>query len=167
MDLTDEQWKLIEALVPAKPVVGAGRPPQSIRRVLDGVLWKLRTASAWDDLPAHYPSHQTCYRYYAAWRRSGVLRSILQILYRELQAHGFDIFAALKSGDIEVVSASFGSVLFFGPHLKGTWQASTVFLFLQIAYAWARKTGRLQGKLVPASDWSASPLVSPPTLRQT
>ncbi|WP_396127139.1 transposase [Edaphobacter bradus] len=63
-DLTDEQWKTLDLLIP-KPRRrrdGRGRPWKSRRSVLNGILWVLRTGAPWADLPDRYPSFQTCHR---------------------------------------------------------------------------------------------------------
>ena len=51
-DLTDEEWRLIEPLLPGrdgKP--RRGRPTENDRRVLDGIFYVLRTGAPWRDLP--------------------------------------------------------------------------------------------------------------------
>jgi hypothetical protein len=56
-DLTDEQWKTLDPLIP-KPRRrrdGRGRPWKSRRSVLNGVQWVLRTGAPWADLPDRYP----------------------------------------------------------------------------------------------------------------
>ncbi|HVT48724.1 MAG TPA: transposase, partial [Vicinamibacterales bacterium] len=56
MDLTDEQWAVLEpVLTPTRRPDGRGRPFQDPRAVLNGVLWILRTGAPWKDLPARYP----------------------------------------------------------------------------------------------------------------
>ena len=47
MDLTDEQWEVLEPLipVPARRADGKGRPWRDPRDVLNGILWVLRTAA--------------------------------------------------------------------------------------------------------------------------
>jgi transposase len=136
MDLTDEQWQLVKPLLPvAAPGPPArGRPPQAARAVLNGLLWKLRTALPWDDLPANYPSHQTCYRYYCAWKESGALKAILAALFKDLLVRGgLDINLALQQGDIRFALAVGRLRVEFAPHLQDTWQASTALLILQLA----------------------------------
>jgi transposase len=57
-DLTDEQWKTLDALIP-KPRTrsdGRGRPWKSRRSVINSILWVLRTGAPWADLPDRYPS---------------------------------------------------------------------------------------------------------------
>ena len=63
-DLTDEQWKKLDELIPEPPrrEDGRGRPWTDRRAVLNGVLWVLRTGAPWADVPDRYPSYQTCHR---------------------------------------------------------------------------------------------------------
>jgi transposase len=51
MDLTNEQWTLVATIPPEDPVRedGRGRPWGDRRRVLEGVLWILRTGARWQD----------------------------------------------------------------------------------------------------------------------
>ena len=64
MDLTDEQWEVLEPLIPVPPRRGdgRGRPWRDPRDVLNGILWILRTGAPWKDLPERYPPYQTCHR---------------------------------------------------------------------------------------------------------
>lgn len=106
MDLTDEQWLLLQPLIaphlPAGNLLG-GRPPIDERRVLDGIFWKLRNNAPWYDLPSSYPSHQTCYRRYRQWQRLGLLDAILQALYQDyLDRGGVDIQQLIQDGHISI-----------------------------------------------------------------
>ena len=89
-DLTDEQWKTLDSLIP-KPMKredGTGRPWKSRRSVLKGVLWMLRTGAPWADLPDRYPSVETCHRRFQHWVRSGVMTRIMTALANELSTRG-------------------------------------------------------------------------------
>jgi transposase len=57
MDITDEQWKVLEPLIGELPkrADGRGRPWRSSREVLNGILWILRTGAQWADLPDRCP----------------------------------------------------------------------------------------------------------------
>src|SRR5213592_3209545 len=82
MDLTDEQWTIVEPLIP-KPKVradGRGRPWRDDRQVLNGILWILRTGAHWRDVPNRYPSPATCHRRHQDWSHSGVFNRILTAL---------------------------------------------------------------------------------------
>jgi transposase len=64
MDLTDEQWSVLDPLIPQpkRRADGRGRPWKESRDVLNGILWVMRTGAPWHDLPDRYPPYQTCKR---------------------------------------------------------------------------------------------------------
>src|SRR5258708_13918015 len=88
MDLTDEQWQVLDPLIGEMPrrADGRGRPWRSSREVLNGILWILRTGAQWADLPERYPPYQTCHRRFQRWVRDGTLERVLEALARELRA---------------------------------------------------------------------------------
>ena len=72
--LTDEQWELIEPLLP-KPKQRRdkrGRPPTPNRPCFEGILWILKTGAAWHFLPDEFPSPSTCWRRLQRWQEEGV-----------------------------------------------------------------------------------------------
>lgn len=74
-DTTRAQWRLVGRYVPAaKP--GPNPQKHSRRRILDAILYKLRSGCSWRMLPHEYPPWQTVYWYMRAWIRSGVLGRI-------------------------------------------------------------------------------------------
>jgi len=78
--LSDEQWKLIEPLIP-KSTRRGGRPRiHSYRHLMDAVLYVTTSGTGWQELPSCYPPWQTVYAYAAAWRRTGVLDRVREIL---------------------------------------------------------------------------------------
>lgn len=82
-DLTDEQWAVLEPLIPetVRQADGRGRPQKhNNRATLNGILWVLPTGAAWADLPDRFPSASTCFRRFSRWVRAGVLRKILGAL---------------------------------------------------------------------------------------
>ena len=70
-DLTNEQWEQIEALLP-KAKTKRGRPAQEHRRLLNGILWVLRTGAPWRDMPERYGKWTTIYSRFQRWRKSAV-----------------------------------------------------------------------------------------------
>ena len=90
MDLTDEQWEVLEPLIPDPPrrADGRGRPWRDPRDVLDAILWVLRTGAPWHDLPERYPPYQTCHRRFQRWIEQGVLDEILRALAEDLRDRG-------------------------------------------------------------------------------
>jgi transposase len=68
--LTEPQWQCIAPLLPKRK--SRGRPFADNRRVLEGILWVLRSGARWRDLPAEYPSASTCWRRLRDWEEQGV-----------------------------------------------------------------------------------------------
>ena len=71
-DVTDEQWALLEPLLPAaKP---GGRPRSvDLREVVNAMLYLLRGGCAWRLLPHEFPSWGTVWTYFRRWRDDGTL----------------------------------------------------------------------------------------------
>lgn len=57
-ELTDEEWAIIQPLLPNKP---RGVPRVYDRRVLNGILWRFRTGAPWRDVPERYGPRTTLY----------------------------------------------------------------------------------------------------------
>jgi transposase len=74
-ELTDEQWQVVEPLL---PVSGAkGRPRVDDRRVINGMLFKAKTGVAWRDLPERYGPWKTVYNRFWRWSRNGTLTELV------------------------------------------------------------------------------------------
>src|SRR6516164_4935289 len=73
-DVTDEQWRLIERLIPVYP---GGRPRKTdLRDVVDALFYVLRTGCQWRFLPKDFPPKSTAWRYFDRWRHDGTLAAI-------------------------------------------------------------------------------------------
>src|SRR5262245_10183957 len=90
MDLTDEQWQIVETILPSDRVRAdrRGRPWTDRRTTLNGILWILRTGAPWKDLPARYGSHKTVHRRFQNWVRSRVLEQVLLAVAQDLRERG-------------------------------------------------------------------------------
>jgi transposase len=86
-ELTDEQWDLIDPLVPRKQA-RTGRPPKDRRVMLNGIFWILGTGAPWRDLPERFGSCKTVHRYFSHWRRTGVFAAIIDALQVKLDNRG-------------------------------------------------------------------------------
>ncbi|MBL4837622.1 MAG: transposase [Kordiimonadaceae bacterium] len=56
-DLTDEEWVVIEPLLPKR---GRGPARRDDRVILNGIFYILRTGASWGDLPERYGPHAHC-----------------------------------------------------------------------------------------------------------
>jgi transposase len=91
MDLTDDQWAIIQPLIPnpTKRFDGKCRPWKDPRReVMNGILWILRTGAPWYDMPDRYSPYQTCHRRFQQWVRTGIFEKILHTLATDLRERG-------------------------------------------------------------------------------
>ena len=84
--LSEQQWAKIEPLLPK--VRSRGRPWADNRRVLEGILWVLKTGARWRDLPKEYPSASTCWRRLRQWEERGVWLKIWRQFLCELDQKG-------------------------------------------------------------------------------
>ena len=83
-DVSDEQWALIEPLIPVYP---GGRPRKTdLRDVVDAVLYILRTGCQWRYLPKDFPPKSTVWRYFDRWRHDGTLDTMHDLLRRKVRA---------------------------------------------------------------------------------
>jgi len=83
--LTDAQWEKIRPLLPRpRSRRRGGRPRASDRKVLEGILWILRSGARWQDLPEEFPSPATCWRRLRDWEEQGVWLNIWRAFLAEL-----------------------------------------------------------------------------------
>ena len=87
-ELSDDEWNLIEDLFPEKVSGAGGRPPRPARKVLNGILWVLRTGAPWRDLPERHGPWQSIYHRFNAWRRDGTFDRVLEALQIRLDRDG-------------------------------------------------------------------------------
>jgi putative transposase len=85
-DLTDEQWQLIEPLLP--PAKLGGRPRKTdLREVLNALFYLNRAGCQWRMLPHEFPPWKTVYNYFRAWIDQAVWHVILATLRIEVRLH--------------------------------------------------------------------------------
>lgn len=71
-DLTDEQWAILNPLVPAPRTQRGGRPRQvDMREVINTIMYLNRSGCQWDMLPHDLLPKSTVYEYFAQWRDDG------------------------------------------------------------------------------------------------
>jgi transposase len=74
-DLSDGEWRLIAAWMP--PPSDHGRPlAWSWREIVNATFYIMRTGCPWRFLPDDFPPWQTVYRWFAAFRDSGLFERI-------------------------------------------------------------------------------------------
>ncbi|MFF8300237.1 MULTISPECIES: IS5 family transposase [Streptomyces] len=84
-ELTDQDWDLLAPLIPSAPT---GRPRVDDRRVINGMVYKIRTGLPWRDLPDRYGPWQTVYTRFRRYALSGVFTQALQQIQAQADAAG-------------------------------------------------------------------------------
>ncbi len=85
-ELTDEQWQRLQPLLPSHKK--EGRPPKDDRRIVNGMLWLLRTGAPWRDLPERYGPWGTVSSRFYRWRKAGHWDRIWAALQQQTDAKG-------------------------------------------------------------------------------
>ena len=149
--LTDEQWAKIEPLLP-KTASGpkGGRPCCANRKVLEAILWILRTGARGQDLPEEYPSPSTCWRRLQQWEQAGLWLEIWRAFLTELDEQGhLDWSESFADGSF--ASAKKGTVpwgLQGGAKARSGWWWSTTRVFL-----WESTWLRPRPTKAPCPSW--------------
>ena len=87
-DLGDAEWAVIEPRLPQRHRLG--RPPKTeMRKVVNALLYMVRTGCQWRQLPREFPPYTTVQHYFYAWRDGGVLDRInFELLLEAREAAG-------------------------------------------------------------------------------
>ena len=79
-DLTDEEWALVEPMIPTAKR-GGGKRTADMREVVNAVMYVLSTGCQWRALPKDLPPRSTVHGYLDLWNWDGTLDRIHHALY--------------------------------------------------------------------------------------
>ena len=93
--IPDDLWKEFkQVLPPEKPAETVGRPAVPYRKVLDGILYVLRTGCQWKKVPKEeFASGSVCHARFQEWVKMGVFQKVWQRLlnrYDEVKGIGWN-----------------------------------------------------------------------------
>jgi putative transposase len=83
-DLTDEQWVLIEPLMPPAKHGGAPRTV-NMRLVFNTILYLNKTGCQWAMLPTDLAKRSTAFDYFSTWKKDGTWQKIMDTLRRQVR----------------------------------------------------------------------------------
>jgi transposase len=69
-DLTDDEWKLVEPLIPPGKT-GGGKRTVILREVVNGLMYVLSTGCQWRAIPKDLPPKSSVYDYFDLWTYDG------------------------------------------------------------------------------------------------
>jgi transposase len=78
-ELSDEQWRRIEDLLPGKKG-DPGRTGNDNRLFVNAVLWVLRSGARWSDLPERYGKWKSVHKRFTRWAENGVWERVFESL---------------------------------------------------------------------------------------
>ena len=78
-DLSDNQWRTIEILIPPERDRGRHRSTD-LREVVNGINYRWSTGCVWRMLPHDFPPWATVYTYFRRWQHEGTLKELRDAL---------------------------------------------------------------------------------------
>ena len=81
-DLTDDEWGLVEPLIPPGKR-GGGKRTVIMREVVNGLMYILSTGCQWRAIPKDLPPKSSVYDYFDLWTYDGTLERIHYALYEQ------------------------------------------------------------------------------------
>jgi transposase len=78
-DLSEAEWRLLKDLLPAERG-RKSRPAQDNRKIVNGILWRIRTGAPWRDVPEKYGKWMTVYQRFRRWSEAGVWEAVASTL---------------------------------------------------------------------------------------
>jgi putative transposase len=105
-DLTDEQWALIEPLLPPEKPKGAPRQVD-LREVVNTILYISRTSCQWRFIPHDLLPKSTVFDYFKAWQKDGTWQRLTDTLRRRVrQVAGREAEPATAAIDSQTVATA-------------------------------------------------------------
>ena len=81
-DLTDDEWRLVEPLIPPGKT-GGGKRTVIMREVVNGLMYILSTGCQWRAIPKDLPPKSSVHDYFDLWTYDGTLERIHDALYQQ------------------------------------------------------------------------------------
>ena len=105
-DLTDEQWAILQPLIP--PAKHGGRPRTvDMREVVNTLFYQARTGVQWDFLPHDLLPKSTVWDYFVAWQKDGTWQNLVDALRGQVRrAAGRDATPSAACIDSQSVKTS-------------------------------------------------------------
>ena len=114
-DTTEEEWCLIEPLMPAQPSRGRRRRTE-LRAVIDAIFYLLQSGCQWGLLPKDFPPKSTVHFYFKRFAADGTWSRIHDVLYvkvRDLEGReASPSYAIIDSQSVKTTAEARGDLGF-------------------------------------------------------
>lgn len=86
-EVPDDVWPVIQQILDAHyPAKAKGHRRVNLRRVLDGIIFRLRTGCQWNRLPSAFGDDSTVHRHFQQWCQRGIFERIWAALVEQCEA---------------------------------------------------------------------------------
>ena len=111
-EVSDELWVIFQSLLDEldPPPQAIGRPRADARRILNGIIYVMRSGCQWNRLPEKYGSDSTVHRTMQRWIRRGVLERFWAVLVENCEELG-GVDWQWQSVDAAMGKARFGGIM--------------------------------------------------------
>ena len=82
-DLTDDQWAILEPLIPVNRT--GRRRTVPMREIVNAIFYLNRSGCQWDMLPHDLPAKSTVYDHFAQWRDDGTWQRLMDALRQDVR----------------------------------------------------------------------------------
>jgi putative transposase len=111
-EVSDELWAIFLVILKKldPPPKAIGRPRADPRRILNGIIYVMRSGCQWNRLPEAYGSDSTVHRTMQRWIQRGVLQRFWMVLIEHCQELG-GVDWQWQSADGAMGKARFGGIM--------------------------------------------------------
>ena len=88
-EVPDAAWDRLEKILAERyPPKKTGRPRADLRRVFNGIIYRLRSGVQWNHLPREFGDDSTVHRWFQRWAEDGVFEELWAVLLLECDELG-------------------------------------------------------------------------------
>lgn len=111
-EVNDELWITFESILDEldPPAKAPGRPRADPRRMLNGIIYVMRSGCQWNRLPEKYGSDSTVHRTMQRWIQRGLLQRFWAVLIESCEALG-GVDWRWQSADASMGKARLGGIM--------------------------------------------------------
>ena len=118
-DVPDDLWERIgPVILELDPPQSKGRKRVDQRKMLEGIIFRMRSGCQWNHLPRELGDDSTIHRTFQRWVGCGALEAIWAVLIEECQELG-GVNWEWQSADCSIGKARFGGRHWTQPHRPG------------------------------------------------
>ena len=118
-DVPDDLWERIEPVIlELDPPKARGRKRADQRKMLEGIIFRMRSGCQWNHLPRELGDDSTIHRTFQRWVGCGALEGIWAALIEECEELG-GVDWEWQSADCSMGKARFGGRHWTQPHRPG------------------------------------------------